>query len=324
TREGEYWVATNAGLVRFNPKAEPRNEVICSNQIDSSPRAMFTVVVPDADRYARVVTVVFEGHDGEIWCGTYGGLYLLERPPGRFVLREMNVGLPEGEGKMVSALLEDRVGSLWVASPGGLGRRWPNGVSAFYTRRDGLPNDYLHDLLEDHQGGLWAGTRYGGFFQFVADDTHRPPVVVRHYSTSEGMPTTWVFQLFESSDKTFWVATAAGVIQFFPNRDGHGRWVHSYNEKNGLSYCDITALNEDLAGNLWIGTNSTGAMKLERSGFVTYDRTDGVYLVNSIFGDRAGGVCFRGSVLGDERTSVFEGAKLDPIGRTSEHHYTRL
>jgi two-component sensor histidine kinase len=35
-------------------------------------------------------------------------------------------------------------------------------------------------------------------------------------------------------------------------------------------------------------------------------------------------VCFRGAVLGDEHTSVFEGARLDSLGRTPDHHYTRL
>src|SRR5262249_20603809 len=325
TRAGEYWLATNAGLVRFNPKAQPQNQVIYSSETDSRPQAMFTVILPEGDdRYARVVTVLLEDHKGAIWCGTYNGLYLLERSTTNFTLREIQIGLLGGEGRNVSDLFEDRGGSLWVATPGGLSRRWTDGSSALYRIRDGLPNDYLHDLFEDHNGQLWVGTRYGGFFQFVADDTHRPPVIVRKYSIAEGMPTAWVFQLFETSDNRFWVATAKGILQFFPNRDEQGSWFHSYTEKNGLSYHDITALNEDLAGNLWMGTNSKGAMKLERNGFITYDRNDGLYGVNSIFGERAGGVCFRGSVMGDDRTSVFEGAKLDTKGHTREYYYTRL
>src|SRR5262249_54403749 len=70
--------------------------------------------------------------------------------------------------------------------------------------------------------------------------------------------------------------------------------------------------------------NTAGAMKLERNGFTTYDERDGLYGISSIFGDRTGAVCFRGAVVGDERTSVFEGAKLDALGRTSDYHYVRL
>ena len=325
TRGGEYWVATKGGLVRFNPKAPPERRVVYANENDSRAEPMFTVIAPDGgDRYARAITVLLEDHSGAMWCGSYKGLYRLERAQGRFALRPIKMEMPEGEGQYIADLLEDRCGSLWIAAYSGLYRRWPDGSVARYTKRDGLPDDFLHDLFEDHEGRLWAGTRYGGFFQFAADDSRRPPVVLQSFSMREGMSTPWVFQLFETSDRKFWVASAFGLLQFFPNRDEQGRWFHSYSERNGLSFNNITALGEDLAGNLWLGTNHTGAMKLERNGFITYGQRDGLYTVNSIFGDRAGGVCFRGAVLGDERASVFEGAHLDPLGRTPDHHYTRL
>jgi ligand-binding sensor domain-containing protein len=325
TRGGEYWLATNAGLVRFNPKAPPERRVVNANENGSRAGPMFTVIAPDeGDRYARAITVLLEDHSGVIWCGSYKGIYRLERAQGRFALRPIKMEMPAGEGQNIADLLEDRCGSLWIAAYSGLYRRWPDGSVARYTKRDGLPDDYLHDLFEDHEGRLWAGTRYGGFFQFTADDARRPPVIVQAFSIREGMPTPWVFQLFETSDRKFWVASALGLLQFFPSRDDQGRWFHSYSEKNGLSYFNITALEEDLGGNLWLGTNTAGAMKLERNGFITYGQRDGLYLVNSIFGDRGGGVCFRGGVIGDKRASVFEGANLDPLGRTPDYHYTRL
>ncbi|MBO0861151.1 MAG: hypothetical protein J2P21_22230, partial [Chloracidobacterium sp.] len=328
TRSGEYWVATDAGLVRFNPKAPPERRVIYingANENDSRAWPMFTVIVPEEkERSARAITVLLEGRDGDIWCGAYRGLYRLERAKGRFALRHINIEMPESEGQIIDDLLVDRGGSVWIAAPSGLYRHRPDGSAAHYTKRDGLPDDFLHDLFEDHEGRLWAGTRYGGFFQFDADDMRRPPVVLRSFSSREGMPAPWVFQLFETSDRKFWVATSRGLLEFFPNRDDQGRWFHSYSERNGLSYFDITALEEDLGGNLWLGTNNAGAMKFERDGFITYGQRDGLYTVNSIFEDRAGGLCFRGSVLGDKHTSVFEGATLDPMGRTPDHYYTRL
>jgi ligand-binding sensor domain-containing protein/two-component sensor histidine kinase len=328
TREGEFWVATNAGLVRFNPKVPPEPRVVYANEAGSRTPPMFTVVVPEEeDRSARAITVLFEDRGGTIWCGTYKGLYRLEQAGSSLTMRSVDIGIPSewGEGRVISDLLEDRRGSLWVVTPGGLFRRWPDGSSALYTKRDGLPDDFLHALLEDHEGRLWASTRYGGFFQFAADDTHRPPVIPRTYSAREGMPRRqWVNQLFQTSDRRFWVATAEGLLQYFPDRDEQGSWFHSYTDKNGLSDHEITAINEDLGGNLWLGTASGGAMKLERNGFITYGERDGLYGVNSIFGDRAGGVCFRGHVLGDQRTSVFEGAKLDALGRTPDYYYTRL
>jgi ligand-binding sensor domain-containing protein/signal transduction histidine kinase len=326
TREGEYWVATDAGLVRFNPKAPPESVVTYTSQSRSRPLPMFSVVLPEGEgSFAKAITVLFEDREGTIWCGTYDGLFRLERPAGRFELKRMAIGMADQpEGHIVSDLLEDRDGTLWVAAPSGLYRVRPDGTAARYTKRDGLPDDYIHSLVEDHEGRLWAGTRYGGFFQFSVEDSSRSPVIPRAYSIREGMPNPWVFQLFQGSGNKFWVATAHGLLEFFPNRDPQGAWFRSYTEKNGLSFYDITAVNEDLAGNLWLGTNTAGAMKLEHNGFITYDTRDGIYLISSIFGDRTGGVCFRGSVMGDARTSVFEGATLDPVGRTPDYHYTRL
>jgi len=326
TSKGEYWIATGAGLVRFNPNAAPEHRVIYANDTDARTRPMFSVIANDEDGPTRSVTVLLENHDGAIWCGTDKGLYRLEEDKEHFWLRPVNIGIPPDwtEGGIISDLLEGADGSLWVATPNGLYRRWPDGGFAHYTKGDGLPDNYLHDLLEDHQGQLWAGTRYGGFFRFVADDTHKPPIVAEHYSMQEGMPVPWVFQLFEASDHKFWIATAHGLVQFLPNGDERGRLFHTYSEKNGLSYFDITALNQDLAGNLWLGTLNAGAMKLERNGFVTYDQRDGICEIDSIFEDRTGAVCFRGSVFGDQRTSFFEGARPEPLGGSLDHHYLRL
>src|SRR5262245_28935718 len=328
TREGEFWVATDGGLVRFNPKAPPEPRVVYANETGSRAPPMFTVVVPeDEERNAKRITTLLEDREGTIWCGTYKGLYQLEGAEGRLTMRPIEFGILSEwpERRIIQRLLEDRRGSLWVAAAGGLYRRWPDGSSAHYTKRDGLPDENLRDLLQDHEGRLWAGSSGRGFFQLAYDDSHRPPVVERAYTAREGMPRRqWVFQLFETSDGRFWVGSGEGLLQFFPDRDEQGRWFHSYSERNGLSYPDITALNEDLSGNLWLGTNHTGAMRLERNGFVTYDERDGLYAVNSIFGDRAGGVCFKGTVVGNERTSVFEGEKLDALRRTPDYKYARL
>lgn len=313
TRSGEYWVATYGGIVRFNPKGAPVNRVVYDGEAGAIA-PMFIVIVPeDQDRRARAITVLLEDRNGTIWCGTQKGLSKLERTNDRIALRSVDIGIPNEypEQGLISDLLEDRHGSLWIAAPSGLYRRWPDGSSARYTRHDGLPAEYLQDLLEDDQGRLWVTTLLGGFFRLVTDATKTPPVVALTYTQRDGLLTNWVSQLFETADRRFWVATNKGLVEFFPNGDEQGRRFRSYTERNGLSYHGITALNEDLGGNLWLGTSTQGAMKLARNGFVTYDEQDALFDVNAIFADRAGSVCFKGNVLGNERTSVFEGAKLD-------------
>jgi ligand-binding sensor domain-containing protein/two-component sensor histidine kinase len=325
TRSGEYWLGTNGGLVRFIPRGIPRRGIAYVNNGALDTQPMFSLVLPnDSDRRARAVTVLFEDREGTIWCGTMKGLQRLERTTNDLALRPIDLGMPHEfpEQSLVSDVLEDQQGSLWIAATTGLYRRWRDGSVARYTSRDGLPADYLHDLLIDHAGQLWAATRSRGFFSFKADGTHNPPVVTSAFSVKDGLPSAWVFQLFEFSDHKFWIATAAGLAEFFPGSDGSGRHFHSWNERNGLTYHDITALNEDVGGNLWLGSYA-GAMKLAHNGFTTYDQADGLDQVFSVFGDRRGEVCFRGQAIGDGSKSIFEGAKLDLLHPYAGKHVPR-
>lgn len=336
TRSGEYWVATQEGLARFDPKGTPQDHLL-SGGAAAAPNPMFTVVVPDdTDRRARAIEVLLEGRDGTIWVGTERDLYWLDRSHGRETLRRVEIHLLNTypEGRFIQALVEDAAGSLWIATPDGLYRRWPDGHASRYTKLDGLPDEYIHHLLRDHEGHLWAGTRYGGFFRFSADNTDKPPVVDITLSVRDGLPSTWVFQLFETSAHRFWAATAQGLVEFFPGGDEQGRRLRPYGRRNGLSDHEITALSEDLGGNLWLGTDATGAMKITRDGFTTYGEQDGIAIVNALFEDRAGDLCFRGVAPGDptkatssvrygcfdrRRFDWFLPAAVDSIGWVQEH-----
>jgi ligand-binding sensor domain-containing protein/two-component sensor histidine kinase len=329
TRSGQYWVATGGGLALFNPRGIP-NRVVVYDSATTSVTAMFTVVLPDSqNKQADGINVLLEGHDNTIWAGTNGGLYRLEGAMGRHSLRPVEASIPKEfpEQRMVADLLEDRSGSLWIAAPSGLFRRWPDGSSARYTRDDGLPSDYVHTLLEDHEGHLWVGTLLHFFFRVKFDASHAAPTVDVNFSSSKeyeySFPSAWVFRLFEGSDHRFWVATARGLLEFFPHARDPDQF-HTYASRNGLTDYNITALAEDLSGNLWLGTFSAGAMKLTRGGFSSYGKQDGIETLNAIFEDRKGRLCFRGNVLGDARTSVFEGAKLDLLRGDQPSIHSRI
>ncbi len=319
TRAGEYWVATDGGLVRFDPRGTSSG----TGDARSNATPMFSVVqIAGETTPNHAITVVREARDGTLWAGTNDGLYQLERAKDGLVLRAVNIGMPHDitEQRLVADVLEDASGSLWIAAPSGLYRRWPDGSTARYGRRDGLPNEFLQDLLEDHEGRLWVGSRLGGFFRVTSDATHKVPDVDLAFSTPV-LPTPWIFQLFETSRHAFWIATARGILEFFPAETDRSRRFRTYSTRNGLSYFDITTLAEDAGGNLWLGTNNAGAMRFALNGLTAYGERDGLRQVSDVFNDRAGNLCFRANVLGDDRASVFEGGRIDLVSVIQPHYY---
>jgi signal transduction histidine kinase len=60
------------------------------------------------------------------------------------------------------SIYEDRTGSLWIGTQGGLNRfDRATGKFKVITVRDGLPNDFIYGILEDGKGNLWLSTNKG-------------------------------------------------------------------------------------------------------------------------------------------------------------------
>src|SRR5205814_7101615 len=96
---------------------------------------------------ANSISSLLIDHAGHLWIGTPAGLAQFSH--GRF---EQKL---KGE---ISALLEDRQGTLWIGASSGLSR-FRNGIVETYTTQQGLPNEFIISLSEDHDMSLWIGTR---------------------------------------------------------------------------------------------------------------------------------------------------------------------
>ena len=323
TREGQYWVATNAGLVRFEGgrlsdlRASPR-----------TPSAMFNLLTSyDGSASAVRIDVLLEDKEGNLWCGSDNGLCQVVHVDGRDQLRFVDIGIPNQypDQRFVASLIEDSDGSLWIGTFHGLYHRSKSGHASRFTMRDGLPDELIHSLLRDHAGRLWAGTRSAGFFQFKAGPEGDSIIVPRSFRLRDLIPTGWIFQLFETSDHRFWVAANTGLLEFFPEAAANAAQFRFYGTKNGLSYREVTALAEDTSGNLWLGTNTAGAMKLTHNGFLTYSEQDGIRSANSVFQDGRGDICVRGVLAvststggeGAPNFGCFDGLRFQPFDLAS-------
>jgi signal transduction histidine kinase/DNA-binding response OmpR family regulator/streptogramin lyase len=174
----------------------------------------------------------------------------------------MREGLPSN---IISSLMEDRDGNLWVGTSGGL-VRMHSGRTDVLTERDGLASDWVLALHEDREGTVWVGTQGGGL-DSLADGTFTS------YTTREGLSANTTYPLHEDSHGDVWIGTESGGL----NRFSHGTFTH-YGASAGLGN-NVWTVTTDRHGTLWVGTDD-GLSRLasDRPGerFVTLRERDGL------------------------------------------------
>ncbi|MBZ5621677.1 MAG: hypothetical protein LAQ69_23550 [Acidobacteriia bacterium] len=170
----------------------------------------------------------------------------------------------------MTALLEDRTGTLWIAS-GGLYRRWPDGRTERYDGRWGLPAGPVA-LIEDAEGKVWIGG--DDLYRLAPGPAPGRLGMERRYTSADGLRRGAAI-LFQTSDGRLWIASLAGLSQLLPGAGPGERPIIAYGPTDRLAVDSIQSLGDDREGNLWLGC-TFGAMKIARNALISYDRTDGL------------------------------------------------
>ena len=302
TQDGTYWIATLGGLVKYDPSADggPQtaggggsgDEARGKAAAAPAPGVKFVVYFPGDDEKTRAVSALFKDRAGNIWVGTYGGLYRLEQADGRWHLRRVEIGLPGKayEDSYVRAITQGGDDTLWVGAQSGLYSLSASGDPvARYTVAEGLPSDKILALLGDREGRVWAGTP-SGLCQLVGHAERGERVVARLYTTRDGLIDNGIISLVSTAAGRLWVGTRFGLSVFTPAAAGARPEVERYANADGLADIKTKSLSEDGTGNVWVGTESGGAMRIARDGFVSYRVAEGLGHIRilSIFENLAG------------------------------------
>jgi len=216
--------------------------------------------------------------DGGIWTYTPGKL-------ARFFADGRENDYPAPNIDQPRALLEDRAGTIWVASNSrGYFRFMPGGgVISTVTATNGLVHNSSWCMLQDAEGNFWLGSSCGGLSQLRSR-------VFRTIGVPDGLPTQIACSVAEESPGHMIIGThGGGTVRIqndkvvpgppSPNRQGDyawsvlhdqaGRtWIGTYEqgllvEENGVKHNfplpvslgkTINCLLEDTQGQIWVGT----------------------------------------------------------------------
>ena len=157
---------------------------------------------------------------------------------------------------IVMKVMQDRRGFLWIGSLHGLHRYDGYEFKEYtYTPDDstGLSYSWVHALIEDHTGAIWAGTHGGGLNLLSADQEKF--IHFRHdkndsTSLSDDVLTT----LYEDKSGTIWIGTETGGLNRFDRATKSFKAYYPFPGKFGtLGPNRINAIYEDPEGILWVG-----------------------------------------------------------------------
>ena len=184
------------------------------------------------------VNTLLEDSRSNLWAGTVGGLYRLNRD--RFEPVEGSTALRTS----VMALYEDPEGTLWAASRGGLIRFRGDEIRLF-TSRDGLGGAPGRALATDREGRLWVEIETAGMYRQKGGQFERV----------EGLPpglATGARAIIGDSSGALWFATrSSGLFRWQDNQLNY--WNY---ESDGLPSDRHFGLMDDSNGNLWVSSEN--------------------------------------------------------------------
>jgi ligand-binding sensor domain-containing protein/signal transduction histidine kinase len=301
TRDGYLWIATWAGIVRFDGV---RFTTIADNLPNDHARALL------------------EDADGSVWVGLSGAGIARWRPGG-FELVTPAQGLA---GADVRALALDG-GRIWVATESGVSVLDAGRVTTWRTR-DGLPSDVINGLSRGQRGGVWIATA-GGLCQAIGVE-----VQCRSHPRAGTLNA-----VFESRDGQLWVGTERGLLSgaasldaelacrgdcfsrrsvttLMEARDG-GLWIGfgdggvahrrdgvetRYGTADGLpDGGPVEALVEDEEGSVWVAILNGGLARLRSKRVAMLTTADGLPAKVT------------GSIVQDASGTIWVGAACGPV-----------
>ena len=269
TRGGNLWVGTISGLWRLHAG-------------DRSKAHKADAIRLDKNREMGVSALAVD-REGILWVASNTNLFRLEADADSPKPERVSLGTAP---LSLYGLFVDHLGTLWISNNRGVIERRPDGHIEEYTAQDGLVATAV--VVEDRAGRIWAGGEDGVFRLSPGASGGRRKVELMYRRA--GQPQTPVEAMWADSRGNILASLDPNIGEFSPDARPGAPPRFPYTYKNGLVDTYHPAITEDAAGNLWLGSENRGAIRIARAGFVSYDRSDGLddTRIASLIQDRAG------------------------------------
>ncbi len=167
-----------------------------------------------ADKPGIVVRAITQDFQGNLWFGNESGELWRIKQEGEKKIDGENQnfspteiytsadGLPKGG---INVLHQDRRGTLWIGTTGGLAKFDGEQFTAF-TIKDGLSGNHIRSIYEDADGAFWFGTFDNGI-------TRLKDGRFSAIRSENGLHDNGAFQILEDESGRFWISSNRGIYR---------------------------------------------------------------------------------------------------------------
>jgi signal transduction histidine kinase len=264
-REGNIWAATPEGINRITPYKV----------------AQVTNI--------GLVAGVEQAPNGALWVGTLDGLLQMGGPNVRTL-----PGLTDLGGARLHALHADHAGVLWVATDRGLSRWIEGRLVPVPASGTAMPRQ-IDTITSDAKGGVWVFDAELGLLRWSRGTFTPTPLPsqatgarveaaytdssdrawfalssgqvatgvgneLRLYGKGDGLDAGLYQTIYEDRDHVVWLGGTEGLSRYA------GGVFETVRRDQGFPVANLTAIVEDAAGELWIGSGA-GILHLPRGDF---------------------------------------------------------
>jgi len=173
------WVGTNEEVLRITNLDEFEKN-------DFKAKTDIVYKFPERGEQSSVRTggcfALTEAPDGDIWIGSVDGLYVYDYKTRRMRKYVHGDAGTISDNEVRSIYFSDN-NDVWIGTNNGGLNHFDISKKTFtaFTTDDGLPNNSIYTILEDHKGFLWLGTNAGLCRFNIADHS------VRNYTPRDGI-----------------------------------------------------------------------------------------------------------------------------------------
>ncbi|MBC7926868.1 MAG: hypothetical protein H7039_14545 [Bryobacteraceae bacterium] len=290
TSEGQFWVGTrDAGLFRFSSAGQPQ----------SISRGL-----PDPK-----VNTLLPGKNGELWVGTDRGVARwngseltpvetggsARRMQALAMIRDRDANLWVGTDSRgllrinksgttslnplvpgaVTAVFEDREGSIWFGNSNGI-ERLRDSPFVTYSPSENLPTGGNSPVFVDGQNRMWFSPASGGLWWSKDGDSGRV--------TEGDLDRDLIYSITGTKDE-LWIGRQRGGLTSLQSQKGQSQKgrpqkgmpsARTYNQKDGLAQNSVYSVFRTRTGEVWAGTLSGGVSRLSHGKLSTYTTANGL------------------------------------------------